>query len=48
MSGKKESVNSSSAEKPEIEQSTDRSVDKGQKQIKSEKLRYENADEIYE
>jgi hypothetical protein len=33
-------------ENPKVKQSTDRS-DKGKKQVKSEKIRYENADEIY-
>lgn len=39
MSEKKENL--------KIDQSTDRSL-KGKKQIKSEKIRYENADKIYE
>lgn len=47
MSDKEETQINSSMDALEIEQSTNRS-DNEKKQIHSEKIRYENADEIYE
>lgn len=47
MRGKKGNLNKSPVEVSKIEQTTDQS-DKGNKQVKSERIRYENADEIYE